>query len=458
MTKDKPKFRRPTASEQEVLGGFQICLLTKKSDLKRFDGLMVKHHYLQSATLVGEHLRYVAVYRGQWLALASFSAAAYHLRYREQFIGWTPEQRRRRLALVANQSRFLVLPDCHYPNLPSRMLKLLLSRLSDDWQERWGHPVALVETFVDPEYFRGTTYKVSGWSELGPTSGFGRCAPDFYQAHDRPKQLWVKELVQGACQKLRAQSLPPAWAVVEQPSNPGCTTKVKEIKSLRDELKALPEFRRRQSLGYPIAGVVALIVLASFCGVIRGQRDLAAFARTLSQGQLRALGFRLDRRTKRVRCPKETVFFRVLQQVDEDLLEKLLLKWQEKVLGPVQDRLIAIDGKTLRHARGIQLVSSVGAESGRWLGTIAVADKSNEIPAAQTLLDRQDIEGKLVVMDALHTQDVTAQKIVFERGGDYVFTVKKNQETLYQSVEQKLQPQPFSPSAHAKDPGAAPGT
>lgn len=458
MAKDKPKFRRPSVSEQEVLNGFHICLLTKKSDLKRFDALIIEHHYLQSATLVGEHLRYVAVYGGQWLALASFSAAAYNLRYREQFIGWTPEQRRRRLPLVANQSRFLVLPDCHYPNLPSRMLKLLLSRLSEDWQERWGHPVALVETFVDPEYFRGTTYKVSGWSELGATSGYGRCAPDFYQAHARPKQLWVKELVKGAGQKLRAQSLPPAWAAVEQQSNPGCSTKAKEIKSLHDELKALPEFRRRQSLGYPIAGVVALIVLASFCGVIRGQRDLAAFARTLSQGQLRALGFGLDRRTKRVRCPKETVFFRVLQQVDDDLLEKLLLKWQEKVLGPVQDRLIAMDGKTLRHARGIQLVSSVGAQSGRWLGTIAVADKSNEIPAAQRLLERQDIEGKLVVMDALHTQDVTAQKIVFERGGDYVFTVKKNQETLYQTVEQKLQPQPFSPSAHAEGPDAASGT
>jgi|SRR6266850_470181 len=458
MVKDKSKFCRPTASEQEVLNAVQIHLLTKKSDLERFDALIVEHHYLRSATLVGEHLRYVAVYRGRWLALASFSAAAYNLRYREQFIGWTCEQRRRRLALVANQSRFLVLPDCHCPNLPSRTLSLLLSRLSEDWQQRWGHPVALVETFVDPEYFRGTTYKVSGWSELGPTSGYGRCAPDFYQAHDRPKQLWVKELVKGACQKLRAQSLPPAWVVVEQQSIPGCSTKAKEIKTFHDELKALPEFRRRQSLGYPIAGVVALMVLASFCGVIRGQRDLAAFARTCSQGQLRALGFRLDRRTKRVRCPKETVFFRVLQQLDDDLLEKLLWQWQEKLLGPVQDGLIAIDGKTLRHARGIQLVSSVGAQSGHWLGTLAVADKSNEIPAAQRLLDRQDLEGKLVVMDALHTQEVTAQKIVFERGGDYVFTVKKNQPMLYQSVEQKLQPQRFSPSAHAADPDVATGT
>jgi hypothetical protein len=399
----------------------------------------------------------VATYRGEWLALLAFCAGSFNLRYREQFIGWTPEQRRRRLALVVNNARFLVLPDCHYPNLPSRLLKLVLGRLSQDWQQRWGHPVALVETFVNPEFFRGTTYKVSGWSELGPTSGFGRCAQDFYEAHDQPKQLWVKELVKKACQKLRAPSLPPEWAVVEQQSVPRCTAKVQEIQSLLSELKTLPEFRARAQLFYPIAGMVALMVLATFARVVRGQRDLAAFARTLSQGQLRALGFRMNRKTFRIRCPKETAFFRVLEAVDDDLLERILLRWQEKLLGPVRDELIAIDGKVLRHARGVELVSSFGVQSGRWLGTIAVADKSNEIPAAQALLDRQDVEGKLVVMDAMHTQDLTAQKIVFERGGDYVFTVKKNQETLYDTLEKKLQAESFFPSAPGGDPSPAPG-
>jgi predicted transposase YbfD/YdcC len=86
-----------------------------------------------------------------------------------------------------------------------------------------------------------------------------------------------------------------------------------------------------------------------------------------------------------------------------------------------------------------------------------VAEKSNEIPAAQRLLDRQDVEGKLVVMDALHTQDVTAQKIVFERGGDYVFTVKRNQEILYETLKKKLLDQPFSPSAQGGNPGSAAG-
>ena len=458
MTNDKPRFRRPTPSEQEVLDNFQIRLLSKDADIERFDSLIVEHHYLKSATLVGENLRYVATYRGEWLALIAFSAGSFNLRYREQFIGWTPEQRRRRLPLVVNNSRLLILPDCHCPNLPSRLLKLVLNRLSADWQQRWGHPVALVETFVNPEFFRGTTYKVSGWSELGPTSGFGRCVQDFYEAHDQPKQLWVKELVKGACKKLRAAILPPEWAVVEQQTVPRCTTKVKDIQSLLSELKELKEFRSRRTLSYPIAGVMALIVLATFAGVVRGQRDLAAFARTLSQGQLRALGFRMNLKTRRIRCPKETVFFRVLEAVNGDVFEAILLRWQEKMLGPPNDGVIAIDGKVLRHAQGVQLVSSFGVESGRWLGTIAVADKSNEIPAAQELLDRLNVEGKLVVMDALHTQDLTAQKIVFQKGGDYVFTVKKNQETLYKTLEKKLTPGCFSPSTQGGQPGSSSGS
>ena len=284
MLERKTRFRRPTPSEQEVLKHFQIRLLTKEADMERFDDSIIAHHYLKSATLVGEHLRYVASYRGQWLALLAFSASSFNLRYREQFIGWTAEQRRSRRPLVVSNSRFLVLPDCHYPNLPSRLLKLVLNRLSQDWQQRWGHPVALVETFVNPQFFRGTTYKVSGWSELGPTSGFGRCAQDFYEAHDQPKQLWVKELVRGACQKLRSATLPPEWAVVEEQAVPRCTAQVKEIQSLLSQLQGLPEFRSRAGLFYPIAGMVVLMVLATFAGVVRGQRDLAAFARSLSQG------------------------------------------------------------------------------------------------------------------------------------------------------------------------------
>lgn len=447
-------FRRPTPSEQLVLAHFQLHVLTEPAELARCDALFVEQHYLRSARFVGEHLRYAATYQGEWLAVLAFCAGSYHLRHRDAFIGWTPAQRRLRLPLVVNNCRLLILPDAHYPNLASRLLSQVLARLSADWQTRWQHPVALVETFVDPERFRGTTYKVSGWRELGATAGYGRSAQDFYEAHERPKQLWVKELVAGAAAQLAAPELQPAWAVVEAavPAHERrCPTEGKELTSLLTACQGLPEFRRRQALGYPIGGVVALMVLACFCQVTRGQRDLAAFARKLTQTQLRTLGFRCNRHTGRRRCPGETLFQRVLAEVPATTVEAILLRWQAQILGPVTDTLIAIDGKTLCHADDTELVSALGAQTGRWLGTEPVAEDSNEIPAAQKLIDRLDLEldGKLIILDAMHTQTLTAQKIYHERGANYVMTVKANQKTLYATLETKLQTQSFSPSADA---------
>ena len=91
-----------------------------------------------------------ASYQGEWLAVASWSGAAFHLKDRDQFIGWDLEQCRRRRVLIANNSRLLVLPACHSPNLVSRFMKVMLGRGFPDWHERWGHPLAMVETFVDP--------------------------------------------------------------------------------------------------------------------------------------------------------------------------------------------------------------------------------------------------------------------------------------------------------------------
>ena len=447
MEKHTSRFRRPSPDEQEVLNHL-IVRRIEPEEAVRFDELVVKHHYLHSAGVVGEHLRYVAIHHGEWLGLAAWSAGARHLKARDAWIGWNDEQRRRRLPLVVNNARLLILPECHMPNLISRFMKMMLACLNADWQERWGHPVAVVETFVDPTLFQGTCYKVSGWTKLGETSGFARCAGgDFYQEHKLPKDLWVRELEKGTRKKLRTAKLSEAWAVVEQSSQPRCRTKPAEILSLVGHLeKEVPEFRIRQKLTYPVAGMLTLIAMAVFCGVVRGQRDLAAFAATRSQAQMRALKFRCVPRTLRREPPGETTFHRVLMGVDEALLERALLLWQEQMLGSAEDQTIALDGKKLRHARGVELVSAFGLESGRWLGSVCTGSKSNEIPAARELLDKIDVTGKTVVADALHTQHETARQIVFEGGGDYVFTVKDNQKNLHENLEKLLAEQPFSPS------------
>ena len=130
---------------------------------------------LKGLKAVGERLFYAIIDQdnGDWLGVAVFMGAARRLRHRDRWIGWDDEQRRRRLPLVVNNPRFLLLPHKSGPNLGSVALKLLCKRLSGDWMERYGHPVVAVETFVGPERFNGTVYTASGWEELGLTNGNG---------------------------------------------------------------------------------------------------------------------------------------------------------------------------------------------------------------------------------------------------------------------------------------------
>ena len=452
----KTKRRELSLEEQHVLEHGHIRLLTRAEELVRCDQAIVEHHYLHSVSLVGEHLRYAFIYKGRWLAVATWSAAAFHLKDRDQFIGWSAEQCRRRRALLANNSRLLVMPECHYPNLISRFMKLMLERLSADWQDRWGHPLALVETFVDPRYYTGTAYKVSGWCHLGKSAGWKRDAEDFYEKNDAPKQIWVRELVKKACVKLRAGQLPPDWVPVEAAVAIRCTAKAPEIRSLVESLwREVPEFRRAQALGYPLPGLIALMVMAAAQGVVRGPTDLADYADTLSQGQLRALRFRTDPHTGEVRCPKKTIFTRVLHEVDDDLLEAVFLRWQDQILGPWQDPMVVFDGKKVRHA-GVEIVNAVDGQ-GRFLGSVLTESKSNEVPAARQLLRGQELRGKILVADAKHTNDETAQQILFEGGGDYLLTVKGNQSTVETTLEKLFERQSFSPSANPQDPSPATG-
>jgi hypothetical protein len=460
MAKTKPRYRRPTADEQTVLKGMSVRLLTRPEEVQQANQILTEHHYLHNANLVGEHLRYAVIWRGQWLAVAAWSAAAFHIKPRDQFIGWTDAQRRARLPLVANNARLYVAETAHYPNLVSRFMKLMLGRLSQDWVTTWGHPVVLAETFVDPQQFCGTTYKASGWSELGATTGWKRSAVDFYEKHDRPKQIWVRELVKNACAKLRAPAVPAAWACALHQPAPRCTAKSVEIASLMTHLhRQVPEFRRKQALAFPLAGMLALIAMATFSGVTKGYQDLADYAATLTQSQLRALRFRADPKTGRLRCPGRTTFERVLAGVDPALLEQTLLAWQAQVLGPVQDRLVIVDGKTLRHAN-VESVSAVSG-SGRWLGSALVPVESNEIPVARELLLKLDLGDKIFLADAVHTQVTTVQQVLYQQGGDYGLTVKANQKNLFATCARRLTQQPFSPSANGAhacpDPGDQPG-
>ena len=124
-----PVVRRlPSPDEQSVLARVEVRLI-RDDERSRFDALICEQHYLHSSIMVGEQLRYVAVLGDEWLALLSWCAAARHLAPREAWIGWSETQRRHRLPLIANNSRFLILgkPGA-LPNLASRVMRLCLNR------------------------------------------------------------------------------------------------------------------------------------------------------------------------------------------------------------------------------------------------------------------------------------------------------------------------------------------
>ena len=141
----------------------------------RFAAALAEFHYLGYRGTVGENLQYAVTDKdGRLLACLLFGSAAWKCKPRDGFIGWNTEQRQRNLHLVTNNTRFLILPFVRVPHLASWILGRVLRRLSGDWRNKYGHPILLVETFVEHERFAGTSYKAANWLRLGSTTGRSR--------------------------------------------------------------------------------------------------------------------------------------------------------------------------------------------------------------------------------------------------------------------------------------------
>jgi hypothetical protein len=402
--------------------------------------------------MVGEQLRYVATdARGRWLALLGWSAAAWHLKARDQSIEWTDAQREARLPLLAQNSRYVILADRQQlPNLATRAMALCLRRLSADWQAAYGHPILLVESFVDRQRFRATAYKAGGWDALGYSSGFKRVREDFYERHDRPKELWVKALERRAWDWLRAPTLPPHLARYEKKLPPSCAVATEQMSSLWERFEQVPEWRQPNGKRHRLPTVLTIIALACLAGVGQGYRAVSRFARRLHQRQRRALHCWVQPDTGVLHVPSEAVFQRVLVAVPRPRIETLVVAWQADLLGPVPpDDAVMIDGKQVR-AGDLMVVNAVAQPSQRVLGVEPVAATTNEIPTARTLIERLPLTGKFVQLDGMHTQHPTVHQILYEKGADYSLILRDNQPTLLHTA-QTLLPAGVSPSGSAAE-------
>jgi hypothetical protein len=433
----------PNAAQQALLEEVKVRLVENEEELRRWQEMVEAHHYLRDACLVGACLRYVAQSaEGQWLALLGWSSPARHLRGREAWLGWSQEQRERRLRLVAQNSRFLIVPGVECPNLASRVLSLCLERLSEDWEQVHGHGVLLAETFVDPERFLGTCYRAAGWQALGRTQGYARAARDYYVAHDRPKELWVRELRRGAAGLLRGVALPESLRHWEAEPVPRNALGTPQMKTLLEVFQSLQDPRRAQGRKHRAGSVLACAAVGVLAGA-RTYADMATVASHLSQPQLRALRCYRNSRTARHEPPSESTFWRVLSKVEAEALDSRLGQWLARQPG-ARDQPLALDGKTVRGAK-IALFAAFTHSAQSVVAQVRVPEKTQEMHAVVALLAPLEVAQRVVTADALHTQSATARHLVQDRGADYLLVVKDNQPTLRQQCERLLPEPAFSP-------------
>jgi hypothetical protein len=183
------------------LGSLEVRQVRRTPEEALFNSVLQHHHYLGYVQPVGEHLKYLVFAQGRPVACVAWSSAPRHLGSRDRFIGWDKQARLKNIGLLAYNTRFLVLPWVRVPHLASHILGRMTRMLSAEWQRVYAHPIHFVETFIDPQRFRGTCYRAANWTVLGETTGRGK--DDLAHKANRPiKQVLGYPLVKDFRQRL----------------------------------------------------------------------------------------------------------------------------------------------------------------------------------------------------------------------------------------------------------------
>jgi hypothetical protein len=291
---------------------------------ERFQALMQANHYLGSLRRIGEALWYVAALRGEWVALFCFAAAALKLAPRDQWIGWSPRQQYARLRLLANNTRFCVLPGWNIRNLASRTLALCEQRLSQDWREAYGHPILLLETFVD-ESRHGTVYIADNWQLVGQTQGFRRIPGGYSSTIQSPKKIFLRSLEPQARALLSQAKLDTRYT--GHLEAPKLLLSAAQLYALPAVFRDVPDPRRVAGRRHTLSSVLAIVAGAYLCGA-RSCLAMSEWAQGLSQTIRQGLRCRCQRNNYVV--PSILVIRKVLKRVDRDHLQVALEKWNSQ--------------------------------------------------------------------------------------------------------------------------------
>ena len=191
----------PLQASLAELGPLEVRQVRRTPEEALFNSLLAQHHYLGDTQPVGEHLKYLVYAQGRSVACVARSSAPRHLGSRDRCIGWDKPARLANIALLAYNTRFLILPWVRVAHLASHILGRMTRMLSADGQRIYAHPIYFVETFIDPQRFRGTCWRAANWTVLGPTTGRGKDAPT-HQAKRSIKQVLGYALVKDFRQRL----------------------------------------------------------------------------------------------------------------------------------------------------------------------------------------------------------------------------------------------------------------
>jgi hypothetical protein len=184
----------PVNAPAHELTGLRLSEVSTKSASALWNALIARYHYLGFTPLAGAQKRYLIEWDGGLLGAIGFAAAAWKVGCRDQYIGWRDKEvRAEHLHLVANNSRFLILPWVHSPNLASKVLSMSARVLPTHFQRSYGYRPVLLETFVESARFTGSCYRAANWLRLGSTQGRGRC--DRFRTSKLPiKDIWIYPL------------------------------------------------------------------------------------------------------------------------------------------------------------------------------------------------------------------------------------------------------------------------
>ena len=456
--------RSVPVSSPDVIGPLVVRTADTPEGRRQAAAHLEEEHFLGAGRTAGDALWQLVYEEGAQgealVAVIVWCAAAFRLKDRDAWIGWDSVTRARRLKLIVQARRFLVLECARRPNLASKSLGAALRVLNSQWHAHFGYTPVLAESFSDPEMHVGTVYKVTNWTALGHTAGFGRQAhatlvrsaesdrhrADYYFAHGRAKRLWVRELCKDARTVLCARELGAEHAGALTAGAGGrCPLRVPQLHSLMAAFNEVTDPRRPQSRRYPLRAMLSLLALGLLMGA-KNVKDIWHCVAALSQKQRRAIGLRARRPDKNlhVTLPGYDALNDLLGVVDPAAFARALNAWMQAAEGSLP-RTLALDGKDIGGGKLGAIVTLAHHRDGTPAALIAAsgAKADSELPAAQRLLADPDmnLEGALITADALHTQAQTLRTIV-ERGGDYLIALKDNQPTAHAEAARLLQSEP----------------